>query len=439
MKKGQTKKNMDITLYKGSMLHALSETECEVFEEGALLVDEKGKILEVGAASRVQANSAHVVDFGNRLVVPGFVDTHVHLPQYVFAGLGARELLEWLQTYTFPMEARFSNPDFAREAARIFFADLARAGTTSSAVYATSHTGATRIAFEEAEKAGGRACIGMVLMERNGEAPLHRSWDNVSRDCEELAEEWSGEHPKLQFAITPRFAITCGEKMLKGAAQIARERNLLVQTHLSENAGEISFTLDLFKGAKDYTEVYERAGILTSRTLLAHGIHLSAGERERIRAAGSTIVHCATSNRYLQSGVFAYRQTRNAGVAVSLGSDVAGGYELSMLHEMREALEASKTWNILNRQSAEPVLSVGEVFYAATLGGARALGMDSRVGSFAAGKCADFVVLDDTSVNRFAYTGFYQSPVERLSRLIYRGDSQSVLATYVDGKKIAGV
>jgi guanine deaminase len=126
-------------------------------------------------------------------------------------------------------------------------------------------------------------------------------------------------------------------------------------------------------------------------------------------------------------------------VAVSLGSDVAGGYELSMLHEMREALEASKTWNILNRQSAEPVLSVGEVFYAATLGGARALGMDSRVGSFAAGKCADFVVLDDTSVNRFAYTGFYQSPVERLSRLIYRGDSQSVLATYVDGKKIAGV
>jgi guanine deaminase len=423
-------------VYRGTFVHSRTENELEVFENGGLRVNSDGRIVAFGGASDFSEQGAHVVDFGNQLVVPGFVDTHVHLPQYVFAGLGARELLHWLQTYTFPMEARFADENFARVASQIFFADLVKAGTTTAAVYATSHRGATDIAFDVAEKAGIRAMIGMVLMERNGISALERSWPVVLRDCEELAERWPGTHPFLQFAVTPRFAITCGEKMLKGAAELARKRNLLVQTHLSENLNEIAYTLSLFPGVSDYTAVYESYGLLTERTLLAHGIHLSKSEKERIRAAGSTLVHCATSNRYLQSGVFAFRENREHGVSVSLGSDVAGGYEISMLHEMREAIEASKTWNIMNRENAREVLSLAEAFYAATLGGAKALGMAARVGNFETGKCADFVVLNDSSVNRFAASGLYQAPQERLTRLVYRGGSHSVQATFVNGKSL---
>ncbi len=421
-------------VYRGTFAHCCAENEIEIFENGALRVSNTGTIVGFGEASSVSVEGAAEVDFGNRLVLPGFVDTHVHLPQYVFAGLGARELMEWLQSYTFPMEARFADENFARVVSQIFFADLVKAGTTTAAVYATSHRRATDIAFEEAGKVGLRAMIGMVLMERNGVPELERDWPSVLRDCEELAEQWPGSHPFLQFAVTPRFAITCSEKMLRGAAEIARKKNLLVQTHLSENRREIDYTLKLFPGSKDYTAVYESCGLLTNRTLLAHGIYLSKSERERICAAGSTIVHCATSNRYLQSGVFGFRETRDAGVSVSLGSDVAGGYEISMLHEMREAIETSKTWNIMNRDRAQEVLSLPEILYAATLGGARALGMASRVGSFAPGKCADFVVLDDSFVNSFAPSGLYQSPSERLTRLVYRGDSRMVHATFVHGK-----
>jgi guanine deaminase len=423
-------------VYRGTFVHSRNENEIDVFENGMLRVNGVGEIVAFGEACSVSTQGADLVDFGCRIVAPGFVDTHVHLPQYVFAGLGARELLQWLQTYTFPMEARFSDENFARVAAQVFFADLVKAGTTTAAVYATSHRRATDIAFAEAEKAGLRAMIGMVLMERNGSKALERNWTSVLRDCEELAEQWPGTHPFLQFAITPRFAITCGEKMLRGSADLARKRSLLVQTHLSENLSEIEYTLSLFPGSADYTAVYESCGLLTDRTLLAHGIHLSENEKERIRRAGSNIVHCATSNRYLQSGVFGFRESREAGVSVSLGSDVAGGYEISMLHEMREAIESSKSWNIMNRERAREVLSLAEVFYAATLGGAKALGVAARVGSFDVGKCADFVVLDDSSVNRFAASGLYQSPLERLTRLVYRGDSRSVQATYVNGKRV---
>ncbi len=441
------------TLYLGCVVHSRSSTELEIFEKGAFLVDARGKIAAIGNASDVLvANpAAKTVNFGQSILIPGFVDTHVHLPQYVFAGLGARELLEWLQTYTFPMETRFSDSAFARKASQIFFADLAKVGTTCAAVYATSHREATDIAFEEAEKCGVRAFIGMVLMERNGATELHREWRSVIHDCEYLAEKWNANNNKLHFAITPRFAITCGENMLKGAAEVARKRDLLVQTHLSENRSEIDFTLSLFPGAKDYTEIYERAGLLTSKTLLAHGIHLSKGEKQRIRAAGSTIVHCATSNRYLQSGVFGFRETAQDGVAISLGSDIAGGYDLSMLHEIREAIETSKTRNILNRETTDSrcassdihetsyaceVISVSEAFYAATLGGAVALGMDNAIGNFAVGKQADFVVLVDGHVNRFADSGFYQTGLERLTRLIYRGNAQAVHATFVQGERI---
>lgn len=421
------------TIYRGCVVQPTNNGQINATPNGALRVSAQGKILECGVFSQMAQDDSRVVDFGSSLICPGFVDAHVHLPQYVFAGLGADELLGWLQKYTFPTESRFSDSSFARDVSRAFFSDLAALGTTTAAIYGTSHRTATDIAFDEADRAGVRAIIGMVLMERNGRNELHRNWAEVKNDCEELAERWCGTNPKLQFAITPRFAITCGEVMMRESAQIAKKHNLVIQTHLSENLNEIDFTRSLFPDAKDYTEIYERAGLLTSRTLLAHGIHLSKSERQRISSSGATIVHCATSNRYLQSGVFGYRECEADAVQIALGSDVAGGYELCMLHEMREALEASKSWNIMNRHAPRPVLTVADVFHSCTLGAARSLGLDQRIGDFAVGKEADFVVLNDGEVNRFAATGLYQSPLERLTRLIYRGTLRCVESTYVGG------
>jgi guanine deaminase len=425
------------TIYRGCVLHARGPSDLEVIEDGCLMVG-KGKVVGIGPSSLMEhARGASIVDCSGQLIVPGFVDAHVHLPQHVFAGLGAKELLDWLKTYTFPVEARFSEAVFAQNASNIFFRDLVRNGTTTAAIYATRHTEATDVAFEAAEKSGIRAVLGKVLMERNGSADLDEDGAFSLRECEALAEKWHGRDGRLFFAVTPRFAITCGENTLKAAAALAHKRNLHIQTHLSENPGEIDFTLSLFPGYKDYTEIYERCGLLTSKTLLAHGIHLTEGERQRIRSAGASIVHCATSNRYLQSGVFGIREAESSGVSVALGSDVAGGYEISMLHEMREAIETSKSWNVMHRSSPREVLSVAEAFHRATLGGAAALGMDHVVGNFVAGKDADFLVLNDSSINQYSNTGLFQTPEERLARLIYRADSSCVAATFVRGRRLS--
>jgi guanine deaminase len=423
-------------IYRGCVVHSRGPSEIEIIEDGCLLVG-GGKVIGIGPADiMAHTKSTTVIDLHGQLIVPGFVDAHVHLPQHIFAGIGASELLEWLKTYTFPVEAKFSDAAFAQRATQIFFQDLVRNGTTTAAIFATRHASATDIAFSEAEKVGIRAVIGKVLMERNAIAELEQDPVIALRECEELAEKWQGRDGRLFFAVTPRFAITCGEATLKASADLARRRNLHIQTHLSENLGEIDFTLSLFPGYKDYLEIYERNGLLTSKTLLAHGIHLTEGERQRIRAAGSCIVHCATSNRFLQSGVFGIREAVAGGVSVALGSDVAGGYEISMLHEMREAIETSKSWNVMHRSAPREVLSVAEAFYLATLGGAKALGFDKTVGNFVAGKDADFVVLNDGNINQHLGTGLFQSPEERLARLIYRGSSSCVAATFVRGRRL---
>jgi guanine deaminase len=399
--------------------------------------DAAGKIVDFGPWDIAQRYSAgRLLDLSGKLILPGFVDSHVHLPQYVFAGLGAHELLPWLETFTFPIEARFADDSFAQVAVDRFFSDLVAEGTTFASVYATSHTRATEIAFAAAEAKGLRAVIGKILMERNAPAEICGDWREALVDSERLAERWHGRDGRLFYAVTPRFAITCGEESMRAAGELARRRDLFVQTHLSENRDEITFVKSLFPKCKSYTDVYHTCGLLGPRTLLGHCIHLDGAEIRTLLESGAVAVHCPTSNRHLQSGFFPLRRYQDLGLRMALGSDVAGGYCLSMLHEMREAIETTKSWNIANHAEKLPPLSVAEALYQATLGGAEALGAADVVGSFAVGKEADFVVVDDDLLNRFQDTGLFQTPLDRLARVVYRSSTREIAATYVRGKAV---
>jgi len=425
-------------IYKGLIFNPVSGTRLEIFDPGYLVVSAQGLIEGCFAHNPLKRfPGAKTVDLGQKVIIPGLVDTHVHLPQYAFAGIGNLELLPWLEKYTFPRESKFRERKLAAEAAEIFFDDLALNGTTTALVYGTIHHEATDLAFRAAEKKGLRVIMGKVMMDRQSPKSLLEKTQDSLLESEKLIRKWHGkDNGRLQYALTPRFAITCSTDLMRGAAALAKKYGAYIQTHLSENKNEIAFVKKLFPKAKNYTDVYDSCGLLGSKTIMAHCIHLGPGERKTLNKSGTKIAHCPTSNRFLQSGVMPYRKWLREGLCVGLGTDVAGGYSLSMLNEMKEAIETSKTYNILNPKSPEKIITPAEALYLATLGGAKVLSLDKEIGNFTPGKEADFIVLDPLPSDPFKGKSSYQSPLETLSRLIYRAGAESVVATFVRGKAI---
>ncbi|ASJ07758.1 hypothetical protein A3L11_00340 [Thermococcus siculi] len=379
-------------------------------------VNDEGHI--VALSREKPAITGELVDYSEYLILPGFIDTHIHLPQLHERARISGSLLEWLERYIFPAEGRVADPNFAREVNEEFFSLLLRNGTTTAVVFSSSHREATEIAFEEAMKSGIRAVIGQVLMDMNGPGELLTTPERAVEDIKAVASRWHGFDGRLFYAVTPRFAVSCTMELMRASAEVAREMNLYVQTHLSEQVGEIEEVLRLFPDAESYTDVYLRAGLLGERTIVAHAIHLSDRERKMLADTGTKVAHCPSSNFFLHSGVMDLKAQEKAGLTVSLGSDVGAGPFLSMLEVMRDAYYANP-------------MGPFKAFHLLTMGGARALGMEDRIGSLEAGKEADFVVIDPEPL---AGTGGELEVL--LSRLMILGDERNVTARYVRGRKL---
>jgi guanine deaminase len=437
-------------LYTGFVVNPLprergsfsAEYALQYIPDGALAVDTAGKIMFVGSRADARARFPDIPEhsFGTpskaaSILMPGLVDTHVHLPQYEAAAVGTGELLDWLNTYIFPLEARFADDSYAREHSARFFADALSLGTTTMSVYCSSQRNATERAFEAALEAGIRVCMGKTMMDFGAPDNILFSPKQNMDDSLALAKDWHGrDGGRLQYTLTPRFAGSCSRELLRLTGDVARREGLRIQTHLSENPAELRYIAELFPEHASYTDVYHAYGILTEKTVMAHSIYLSPRERQTLRHHDCSLSHCPSSNRFLQSGVMALRHSLREGFKIGLGSDVAGGFSLSMLNEAKEAAESSKTWNILHRSEEIPAVSAEEALWIATLGGAEALGLEETIGNFAEGKDADFIVLSMNDV--FPQKSSFDAPSEMIARLVYGASRQTVQATFVRGKQV---
>lgn len=382
------------TILRGRLLR-FAGNPFEIGAEAALAYDEDGALamrdgLIVGVGPAAEVLPAHpgaeVTRLGTGLIAPGFVDCHLHYPQTaVIASHGAR-LIEWLTTYTFSEEARFAEPEYARAAARMFFDELLRHGTTTACSYCTVHPASVDAYFEEAARRGVRALGGKVLMDRNAPPDLRDTAQSGYDESKALIRKWHRVGRAL-YAVTPRFAPTSSAAQLEAAGALwAEHRDCVMQTHLSETDEEIAWVAELFPDCPDYLAVYEKFGLLGAGAVFGHAIHLSPRERVRLAETGAAVAHCPTSNRFLGSGECDVAGLAAVGVAVGLATDVGGGTSFSMFRTMHATYEVAQRRGV----SLSPV----HLWWLATQGAARALGIGDRVGNLAVGLEADAVVLD---------------------------------------------
>ena len=397
--------------------------------DGVLVVRD-GHVAALGAAKttlRKAAPQTVVTDYRGKLIVPGFVDTHVHYAQTdMIASYGA-QLLEWLERYTFPAEARFEDPRHAREVADFFVTELLRNGTTTALAFATSHKQSVDAIFESARARSMRLVAGKVLTDRNVPKAVRDTAQSGYDDSKALIEAWHGRD-RLGYGVTPRFAPTSSERQLKLCGKLLDEHpGVHLQSHVAENRNEVAWVAELFPWSRSYLDVYDHYGLLRERAVYAHCIHLDATDRKRMAATGAAMSFCATSNLFLGSGLFDLSAANAAGVRVGLGTDVGGGTTLSMLRTMAES------YKVL--QMAGQSLSPRQAFYLATLGGAASLYLDGQIGNFDVGKEADFVVLDPAATPHLARrVDRAETLDEKLFALMILGDDRAVHATHILGK-----
>jgi guanine deaminase len=394
-----------------------------------------------GAASEVAAaDLPEPIDIRPWVVLPGLVDLHAHLPQLPNAGLGAGlDLLTWLETYIFPLEREFT-AEVAGRVAPAACEAFARAGTTTILAYGAVYEASLDVVFEAAERHGIRAVVGKVMMDRGRYDPKVSDavvLEQSLREAADLCARWHGrDEGRLRYAVTPRFAVSCTAEMLRESATLARETGAYWQTHLSEDQGEIAEVARLFPEARDYLDVYDRAGGLGERTVLAHAIHLSDREVQRLVESGSRVAHCPASNLFLSSGVMPLARYLEAGMVVGLGSDVAGGPDLSIFGAMRVAAYVQSALRVV-RGDPQPTLAPLDWLRLGSLEGARALGLEASVGSVEVGKEADLIVVDAELTAPLPGVQA-DDPAELMSRLIYRAHPDMVRGAWVRGRRLAG-
>ncbi len=401
--------------------------------DGGLLVED-GRVARSGDWAAVAADAppgTPVADHRGQLVLPGFIDTHVHYPQLDVIAAPGRGLLDWLERYTFPAEERFADPVVAAEAAAFFCDELLRNGTTTALAFGTVHAGSVDALFGAARARGMRLVAGKVMMDRHCPPALRDSAQACYDDGKALIGRWHGRD-RLGYAVTPRFAITSSEAQLEAAGALAREHpEVAVQSHVAESLDEVARVRELFPLARSYLDVYDHHGLLRPGAVYAHCIHLDAADRRRMAESGTTAAFCPTSNLFLGSGLFDLGQALAEGMPVALGSDVGGGTSFSLLRTLGAAYQVAHLKGY--------VLPPLRAFYLATLAGARALGVQDQVGSFLPGREADFVVLDPDCTPLIARRmARAQSLAERLFVWLTLGDDRAVAATYVMGARWQG-
>jgi guanine deaminase len=396
--------------------------------DGAVIC--RGGVIEAVGPARLLASipAGSVTDYSGCLIAPGFIDTHVHYVQTGMIASHGKQLLDWLERYAFPAEIEFRDAAHAAAMAAVFCDELLRNGTTTALVFCAVYPQSVDALFAEAERRGMRIAAGKVLMDRNAPEALRDTAQRGYDESKALIARWHGRG-RNHYAITPRFAGTSTPAQLDAAGALWREHpDVLVQTHIAENRREIEWTAQLFPERKNYLDIYDHHGLIGRRAVLAHGIHLGEDELCRCHESGTALAHCPTSNLFLGSGLFrigAAKDPRRP-VEVGLGTDIGGGTSFSLLATMGAAYQIAQ----LNGRT----LSAIEAFYLATLGGARALALDDRIGAIAPGRDADLVVLDpDATPLMKLRNARAESIADRLFALMVLGDDRAVRATYLAG------
>ena len=416
---------------KADFLYFLDEKEMVYIPQGILWIKE-GKVKMIGSEKEVSPllpNSIPIKDYSGKLILPGFIDGHIHAVQTQAIASNGKKLLDWLESYVFPLEQRFEDEHFARRSIRFFLNQLLINGTTTAAIFPSRHPEATAILFEEASLLNMRIIAGKTAMDRNAPASL---CDDTEQTYSENARLIGKYHlqGRQNYALTPRFAITSSEKQLQAISDLKKAfPNMSVQTHVSENLQEIETVKKLFPQAKNYLDVYDAYGYLGKGSLMAHAIHLEEGEWKRFADTQTSIVHCPTSNLFLGSGLFNMQKCREYLIPLALGSDVGAGNSFSMLRTAAEAYKVAALQNI--------EFTSRNAFYLLTLGGAKALNQDSFIGNFEVGKEADFIVIDPRATEimneRLANT---QNIDELLFVLMMLGDDRNISSVYLQGRKV---
>ena len=409
--------------------YQLGEQAWQYHDDGILWV-EAGHVKAVGPAEQMLTQLPQRIPletFPNHLILPGFIDTHIHYPQTEMIAAYGEQLLSWLNTYTFPTEMQFADEAYAAEVAEVFLKELLRNGTTTALVFGTVHPQSVEAFFQAAQQRGLRMIAGKVMMDRHAPEALCDTAEQSYVDSKTLIERWHGVD-RLQYAVTPRFAPTSTQAQLDKAGQLLQEYpGVYLHTHLSENTDEVAWVKALFPQSKHYLDVYDHAGLLSRRSIFAHGIHLCDEECARLAESGSAIAHCPTSNLFLGSGLLPLDKLQRQGVNVGLGTDVGGGTSFSMLRTLDEAYKIQQ----LRGHKLDPF----QALYLATLGGAKALDLDQTIGSLQPGFEADFCVLDLHATPLMAFRMPHCRNVqETLFALNTLGDDRCVERTYTLGR-----
>ena len=396
---------------------------------GGVLV-ENGKIAAVGNSDDLKAahSDATITDYGDDLIMPGFIDTHVHFPQTAIIASWGKRLIDWLNSYTFPEEMRFGDPDFADQIAETFFDLSLSHGTTTVASFCTIHPESVEAFFSEAQNRGLCAVGGKICMDRNAPDGLRDTVQSASDDSKRLLEKWHGVD-RLTYAVTPRFSPTSTREQLQALGSLWSEHpDCPMQTHLSEQTDEVAWVKDLFPEARDYLDTYEAAGLIGEGAMFGHSIYLTERERARIKETKGALIHCPTSNTFIGSGLFNMDGLTGEGQIVGLATDTGGGSSFSMLRTMAAAYEIG--------QLRDRPLHPAELLWLATEGSARALRMASKIGRLVPGNDADLVVLDLKSTPAISQRATRANDIwEEVFPTIMMGDDRAVRDVRVMGKK----
>ncbi len=426
-------------ILKGHLIFTKEMNQFEIYEHGYIVV-ENGKVVLVTKELPQKYKDTLVEDMGDRLIIPGFVDLHVHAPQWLNTGIGySKELLPWLNEYTFPLESSFSDLEFAKEQYVNFIHDLWEAGTTRASIFATRHKPATKLLIELLKDSGLGAYVGKVNMDRNTSAELQETTEqSVTETLELLTEDptlycnpsdlITNDLPLVQYILTPRFVPSTTPALMQALGEIATKYQLPVQSHLCENKGEVAWVKELHPDIHSFTEVYDNYGLLQSgKTIMAHCIYNTDSEVKLLKKKHVYVAHCPQSNFNLASGIMPLRKYIDEDISVGLGSDVGGGHVLNMTQHIIASIYASKMYYV-DHPNYTPI-SISEAFYLATKGGGCFFG---KVGSFEEGYDFDALVIDDSNLRRNGNL----SLEERLEKFIYTGSNKNITNRYVRGSEI---
>ncbi len=398
---------------------------------GSYLVCENGKVKGVFKELPGQYRSLKLYDYSGKLVCPGMSDIHLHAPQYAYRGLGMDlELLDWLDTITFPQESKYADAEYAKKAYDVFVEDLKHSATSRAVVFATIHKEATEYLMEAFDREGMAGYIGKVNMDRNSPVFYCETTEGSAKTTLEWLDDVTGRYENVHPIITPRFVPSCTDDLMKELGRIASERALPVQSHLSENLSEIDWVHELAPDSKGYADAYDRFGLFGSsgKTVMAHCIHMREDEIELMKKRGVFVAHSPQSNENLRSGIAPMRKLLDHGVKCGLASDVAGGSTINMFKAITDCIQVSKLrWRLVD--DTERALTFPEAFYLATVGGGEFFG---KVGSFEEGYEFDALVIDDSSARTILELDIQQ----RLERIMYLGHAGSIISKWVAGRKL---